>query len=93
MKLHFVVTEWVVNERLAFKMTKGNFVRGYEQRYTIETIPSGSRCTCFEEVKLPYGVFGEFALLFRRNFSEHLLDVMLGRLKVLAETKQDIANK
>jgi hypothetical protein len=85
MKLHFVITEWVVNERVAFKMTTGNFVKGYEQRYTIETIPSGSRCTCFEDVRLPYGTFGQIALLFRRHFSEGLLDAMLGRLKILAE--------
>ena len=85
MKLNFIVTEWVVNERVAFKMTKGNFVRGYEQRYTIETIGSGSRCTCYEDVKLPYGILGRIALLFRRRFSEGLLDLMLGKLKVLAE--------
>jgi hypothetical protein len=86
MKLNFVVTEWVVNERVAFKMTTGNFVTGYEQRYTIETIQSGSLCTCFEDVKLPYGIFGQAALLFRRHFSEKLLDRMLSRLKILAET-------
>jgi hypothetical protein len=85
MKLHFIITEWVVNERVAFKMTAGNFVKGYEQRYTIETIPSGSRCACFEDVRLPYGAFGQIALLFRRHFSEGLLDAMLGRLKILAE--------
>ena len=85
MKLHFVVTEWVVNERLAFKMTTGNFVNEYEQRYTIETIDSGSRCTCFEDVKLPYGTLGQIALLFRRRSSEGLLKAMLGRLKMLAE--------
>ena len=85
MKLNFVVTEWVVNERVAFKMTTGNFVKEYEQRYTIESIPSGSRCTCFEDVKLPYGIFGQLALLFRRRYSEGLLESMLGRLKVLAE--------
>ena len=86
MKLNFVVTEWVVNESVAFKMTTGNFVKEYEQRYTIESIPSGSRCTCFEDVKLPYGIFGQLALLFRWRYSEGLLESMLGRLKVLAET-------
>jgi hypothetical protein len=85
MKLHFVVTEWVVNEKVAFKMTKGNLVRGYEQRYTIETIPLGSRCTCFEDVKLPFGIFGRIALRFRRHFSGELLYAMLCRLKILAE--------
>jgi uncharacterized protein YndB with AHSA1/START domain len=85
MKLHFVVTEWVVNERVAFKMTAGNFVKGYEQRYTIESISSGSRCTCYEYVNLPYGILGHIALLFRRRYSMGLLDGMLGRLKILAE--------
>jgi hypothetical protein len=85
MKLYFVVTEWVVNERMAFKMTKGNFVKSYEQRYTIEPAGSGIRCTCFEKVTLPGGILGEIVLLFRRHYSEKLLDAMLGRLKVLAE--------
>jgi len=40
MKLHFIVTEWVLNRSVAFKMTSGNVVKGYEQRYTIEDIPS-----------------------------------------------------
>ena len=85
MKLNFVVTEWAVNERVAFKMTVGNFVTAYEQCYTIEAIRSGSWCTCFEDVKLPWGIAGQFGLLFRRHFSEGLLDAMLGRLKILAE--------
>jgi hypothetical protein len=85
MRLHFVVTEWVVNEKMAFKLTKGNLVKSYEQRYTLETIPTGSRCNCFEDVTLPYGVLGQFALLFRRRYSRGLLDGMLGRLKRLAE--------
>jgi hypothetical protein len=85
MKLNFVVTEWAVNERMAFQMTKGNFVRSYTQRYTIETTGSGIRCTCYEEVTLPGGILGEAVLLFRRHYSEKLLDGMLGRLKMLAE--------
>lgn len=35
MKLHFVVSEWVVNRSVAFKMTSGNLVKGYEQKYTL----------------------------------------------------------
>jgi hypothetical protein len=85
MKLNFVVTEWVINKSVAFKMTDGNFVTGYEQRYTIENTGSVSRCTCFEYVKLPYGIIGHTALLLRRHFSEKLLDAMLSRLKILAE--------
>ena len=85
MKLNFVVTEWVVNERVAFKMTSGNFVRGYEQRYTIEATPSGNRFTCSEDVKLPYGILGKVAALFRSSISQAHLEHMLVKLKSLAE--------
>jgi len=85
MKLHFVVTEWVLNRSVAFKMTSGNVVKSYKQRYTIETVPSGSRCTCFEEVTLPYGILGKFAGLFRRFTSNRLLDSMLLNIKYAVE--------
>jgi len=85
MKLHFVVTEWVLNQSVAFKMTSGNVVKSYNQRYTIEAIPSGSHCTCFEEVTLPYGILGKFAGLFRRFTSNRLLDRMLLNLKYAVE--------
>jgi hypothetical protein len=84
--MHFVVTEWVLNERISFVMTSGNIVKGYEQRYTIRDIPSGSRFTCFEDVKLPYGILGQAAGLLRRFTSEGRLVRMLGKLKVLAES-------
>ncbi|MDO8567894.1 MAG: SRPBCC family protein [Dehalococcoidales bacterium] len=85
MKLNFVVTEWVVNKKVAFRMTSGNLVKGYQQRYVIEAIPSGSRVTCFEEVKLPYGILGKAAGLFRRFVSGAHLEAMLANLKALAE--------
>jgi hypothetical protein len=85
MKLHFVITEWVVNERMAYKMVKGNLVKGYEQRYTLESTPSGCRCTCYENVSLPYGILGQFALLFRHRYSIGLLNGQMGKLKGLVE--------
>jgi uncharacterized protein YndB with AHSA1/START domain len=85
MKLHFVVTEWVVNRSVAYKMTSGNLVRGYEQRYTLEPTPTGIRVTCFENVILPFGILGKFIELFRRLVSEAHLEGMLANLKSLAE--------
>ena len=32
----------------AIKMASGNFMKGYEQRYTLEATPSGNRFTCSE---------------------------------------------
>jgi len=83
--MDFLVTEWTANESVAFKMTAGNIVKGYEQRYTIRPVPSGSLFTCFEDVKLPYGILGRAAGLLRRFTSEARLITMLGKLKTLAE--------
>lgn len=85
LKLNFVVTEWVENERVAFKMTSGNCVKGYEQRYTIKATPGGARFTCAENIRLPYGILGKVAELFVRFGSEARVKNMLFKLKSMAE--------
>ena len=89
MKLNFVVTEWVVNHSVTFKMTSGNLVKGYEQRYTLEATSAGLKVTCFEKAKLPFGILGKFAEIFRRPVSEGHLERMLAALKALAEARCD----
>ena len=85
MKLNFRITEWVENERVAFSMRSGNFVKGYEQSWTVEVTPSGSRFTFLEEVKLPYGIIGKIMGLFAQRGSEATVGKMLPKLKSLAE--------
>jgi len=85
MKLNFEVTEWVENERLAFRMTSGTGVKAYEQRWTIEPTPAGSTFTFMEEVKLPFGILGSLLEVLVRGRSEAYVDEMLGKLKSLAE--------
>jgi uncharacterized protein YndB with AHSA1/START domain len=85
MKLNFSVTEWVENERLAFRMTSGNFLKGYEQTWTVEATPSGSRFTFMERIEMPYGVIGKLIGLFARRSSEATVGEMLVKLKSLAE--------
>ena len=85
MKLNFRITEWVENERVAFSMISGNFVKGYEQSWTVEATPSGSRFTFMEEVKLPYGIIGKIMGLFAQRGSEATVAKMLPKLKSLAE--------
>ncbi len=85
MKLNFRITEWVENERVAFSMTSGTFVKGYEQSWTVEATPSGSRFTFMEEVKLPYGIIGKIMGLFGQRGSEATVGKMLPKLKSLAE--------
>jgi len=85
MKLNFRITEWVENERVAFSMISGTFVKGYEQSWTVEATPSGSRFTFMEEVKLPYGIIGKIMGLFGQRGSEATVGKMLPKLKSLAE--------
>ena len=85
MKLSFRITEWVENKRVAFSMISGNFVKGYEQSWTVETTPSGSTFTFMEEVKLPYGIIGKIMGLVGQRGSEATVGKMLPKLKSLAE--------
>ena len=85
MKLNFVVTEWVQNEKLAFMMTSGNFVKGYQQTWTIDNTPSGCRFTYVEDIKMPYGILGKFIGLFARFGSLATMKKMLEKLKSMAE--------
>ena len=85
MKLNFRITEWVENERVAFSMISGTFVKGYEQSWTVEATPSGIRFTFMEEVKLPYGIIGKIMGLFGQRGSEATVGKMLPKLKSLAE--------
>jgi uncharacterized protein YndB with AHSA1/START domain len=89
MKLNFAVTEWVENEKLAFSMTAGNFVKGYEQRWTVEATPSGSRFTFMEQIRLPYRIIGKIIGLFARRGSEATVREMLAKLKRLAEESEE----
>ena len=85
MKLNFSVTEWLENERLAFRMTSGTGVKGYEQSWTVEATPSGSRFTFMEEVELPFGIIGKLIGLVGQNMSKATVGKMLVILKSLAE--------
>lgn len=85
MKLNFNIIEWLKNECIAFRMTSGNFVKDYKQRWTIESIPSGSRFTFMEVVKLPYGIIGKVMEFFGQRRSEATVGKMLLILRNLAE--------
>ena len=86
MKLNFTVTEWVENERVAFNMTSGNFVRSYEQTWTVEAALHGSKFTFMEQVELPYGIIGKIMGTFAQRGSETTVGEMLAKLKSMAET-------
>jgi uncharacterized protein YndB with AHSA1/START domain len=85
MKLHYVVTEWVENERLAFTMVSGPAKRD-DQIWSIEATPSGSRFTLTEDYEAPWGVMGKMLEKFfvGRIIGKHLEEI-LANLKSLAE--------
>jgi uncharacterized protein YndB with AHSA1/START domain len=87
LKLSFVMTEWVEYQKLAFRMTSGNFVKGYEQTWALEPIPSGSRFTLREEVTMPYGPIGRILGAFSRSSSEGHVKAILAKLKTLAQAE------
>jgi uncharacterized protein YndB with AHSA1/START domain len=86
MKLNFEASEWVENQKLALKMTSGNFVKAYDQYLTIESIPSGSRFNFVEDVTMPWGVLGKLIGFMGRSSSEKHVKEMLIKLKSLAES-------
>jgi len=85
MKLNFAVTDWIENERLAFSMTSGTGVKGYEQSWTVEATPSGSRFTFMENVELPFGIIGKLIGPLVQRSSGATVEKMLAKLKSLAE--------
>ena len=85
MKLHYVVTEWVENEKLAFVMTSGPAKRD-DQIWSIEATPAGSRFILAEDYEMPWGIIGKIMekLLVGRIIGKHLEEI-LANLKSLAE--------
>ncbi len=85
MKLHYRITEWVENKRLAFIMTSGPLKKN-DQIWSIEATPSGSRFALIEDIEMPWGIIGKImeALFVGSIVGKHL-DEMLGNLKGLAE--------
>ena len=84
-KMQFEVAEWKENEKLAIRMVAGGNYKSYEQRFSIEPAPSGSKVTFMEEIILPYGILGKLIGLLAERMSAATVDKMLAKLKVLAE--------
>jgi uncharacterized protein YndB with AHSA1/START domain len=84
-KLNCVVTEWVESEVLAFRMTSGNLMKAYEERWTVAANPSGSRFTFAEQGELPWGPIGRLIQPLAERSSGATVEKMLAKLKSLVE--------
>ena len=85
MKLDCVVTEWAENECFAFKMKSGDMMKSYQERWTLQATPSGSRFTFSEQGEMPYGLVGRLIEPLAERSSAATIDKMLQKLKTLAE--------
>ena len=83
----FEVTEWKDNEKVALRMVSGANYGSYDQQWSLEPIPSGSRFTFREEIILPYGFIGKLIGLIAQRMSAATVDKMLTKLKALAESE------
>ena len=85
MKLNYKVTEWVENKKLAFGVISGSLKKD-DQVWSIETTPTGSRFTMYEDLEMPMGIFGKIiGALFGQMMVGGDMKKILANLKKLAE--------
>ena len=85
MKLNYVVTEWVENKKLAFKVTSGSLKKD-DQVWSIEATPTGSRFTMFEDLEMPMGIIGKIiGAMAGKMMIGKSMEKILGNLKRMAE--------
>jgi len=85
MKIHYKVTAWKKNEKVALQMVSGSGVKSYRQAWTLKPTRSGTRFTFFEEVELPLGILGKLIGLIAQGMSESTVDSIQLKLKSLVE--------
>jgi uncharacterized protein YndB with AHSA1/START domain len=85
MKLNYVVTEWVDNKKLAFKLSSGSLKKD-DQIWSLEAIPSGTKFTMTEEVEMPWGVIGKVLDAPLSGIVGRNIEKILGNLKILMKT-------
>ena len=76
-----VVTEWIPNKKISFKMTEGIGLRKYEESWIIDEIPSGIRFRFIQDSELPYGIIGKLMVPISRKRAEETVHKMLNKLK------------
>ena len=87
MKFNCVITEWVENEKFAFRMHSGNMMKSYEETWTVAATASGSRFTFLEEGELSMGIIGKLLNSVAERSSGGTIEKMLAKLKSLAEAQ------
>lgn len=85
MKMNYTVTEWIENNKLAFKVVSGSLKKD-DQVWSIKATPSGSRFTMYEDLEMPMGIIGKvIGALFGGMMIGGNMNKILSNLKRLAE--------
>ncbi len=88
MKLSYEVTEWVENERLAFRMTSGpGSTRRDDQVWAIEVTPSGSRFTITEEYEASWAIVNKILGSILNKMIGKSIQEILVNLKYIVEAQ------
>jgi len=84
MKLNYKVTEWVENQKLAFKLTSG-FPKKDDQIWSLEAIPSGSRFTITEDFEVRWGKIGKVMGKMLGGSIAKGIEKIIGKIKSVVE--------
>ena len=85
-EINFVTTEWVENEVFGYKQTSGDFA-SYDERWVIESTPTGSRFTFNDHIEFKGGLMGKFIGIFAARNARKTGAEVLANLKRLAEAE------
>lgn len=84
-EVNCVISEWIENKEISFKMISGTHFKSYEATWLIEYGEGGSTF-CFEEkTKMPYGIIGKLAGILSERRASAVVGDMLERLKSWVE--------
>jgi uncharacterized protein YndB with AHSA1/START domain len=86
MQLDCVITEWVENEALAFKMVSGNMVKSYGERWAVEGASSGSTFTFSMQGEYTSLIFRTLLAPIAQRTSVSTIEKMLSKLKSMVES-------
>ena len=85
MKMRFEITEWKENEMVTLRMVSGPMMKSYEQFWSLETTPSGSRISFREDIEFSLGVIGKVLDSVEAKAAVGTIEKMLVKLKSLVE--------
>jgi uncharacterized protein YndB with AHSA1/START domain len=84
-EVNCIITEWIENQIISFKMTSGTHFKSYEGTWMIESAQGKSTFSFEEKTKMPFGIIGKLVGIFSEKRAAAVVDNMLKRLKILVE--------